>query len=251
MQFSIARIKNLMLHDGIIYRKSILYGFVALMAFTLFLFWIPTLENNFGGYDTGFWVGWFVSFLFIGGLLLTSVIFWEFRSAAGRIQYLGLPATNMEKLVSRSLYTHVLYPLFLTLVFVTSYQAFKYFQMTEVLAKEFFEALPYIMGAYFSLASFMLIFSIIFNNYVAPKAIIVSVIVYVVSVIIGAGIFRLIMNDLFHGMSLRNNRSMTLDSEALEPVGDVVLTLLKYFLLIVLPSFLWIVAYFKMKEKEV
>lgn len=251
MQFSIGRMKNLILRDSIVYRKPILYGLFSLVAFSLFIFWLPTADNGFQQYDTEFWIGWFASFLFIGGLLFTSILFWEFRTAAGRIQYLSIPATNAEKLLTRTIYSHLLFPGFLSLFFVISFQSFKLFKLTEPIDEEFFQVLPYFIGTYFSLVTLMLIFAIIFNKYVAPKAIIVSVIIYLLAALIGCVIFRLVMNDLFYGMTLQIDRAMTLNSEELEPFGDVMLSVFKVTLLIILPIFLWVVAYFKMNEKQV
>ncbi|NNE15938.1 MAG: hypothetical protein HKN51_13220 [Saprospiraceae bacterium] len=252
MEVSFKRIKSLIQRDFIIYKKPLTYGLISLIALIIFIAWLPTTSGNFNRLYTDFWFGWYITFLLGGGLLLCSIIFWEFKSATGRMQYLSLPASNFEKLFSRSLYVLIFYPLLLTGLFLMIYSLFRSMGISDSFIGHQAVALKYIWGAYLSLGSTMLIYAIVFNNYVGPKSFIVSGFIYLVCVIIAVLIFRIIMSDFFVGMTMTHDNVMIFDEEKkLENMGKTLLPLAKFILWVGLPVYLWTVAYFKMTEKQV
>ena len=252
MQFSLSRIKRLVYRDWILYRKPVLYSLFLVVFASLFIFWLPTTEQNFNNYDTGFWAGWYFSFLFIGGLLLASILFWEFKTPAGRIQFLSLPANNLEKLTSRSIYPHFIYPIFLSFMFFVAYNFAKAGGNSELLHNTFWEALPFVIGGYLCAVSLILVFSIAINKYVVPKTVIIAIIIYFVFLFIFFIIFRLTMHELFEGFSMNRNFEMKMENQKdFEMIGESCLTLIKFILWIIIPGFFYTVAYFKMKEKQV
>lgn len=251
MQFSLSRINRLIYRDWIVYKKPTLYGILLVVLSSLFIFWLPTSDKYFQTYDTGFWVGWYFPYLFVGGLLLASIIFWEFKNPAGRIQYLSLPASNFEKFLSRAIYPLILYPLLITVILTIAVFISKSASIFGKFDDNFWDALPFVIGGYLSLASLMLVFSITFNKYVAPKAVIVYLIATLFFVGLSYVIFRLVMHELFTGFSINNDYVLRGNDETNFGNTETFKNLVKFVIWIVIPGFFCTVAYLKMKEKQV
>jgi|GEM_PF-6100809 len=253
MQFSITRMKKLIQRDWIVYKKPALYSLILVVLSSLFIFWLPTIDNHdaFKTYDTGFWVGWYLTYLFVGGLLLASIIFWEFKSPAGRIQYLSLPTSNFEKFVSRAIYPLIVYPVFLTLILFIAVTIAKSTSSFDNLDNKFWSVIPFVLGGYMSLAALMLVFSIALNKYVAPKAVILSWITFFLFLGLGYLIFRLVMFELFTGFSLNHDYTLAGNNDNNFDGKEIVETIGLFILWIVIPVFFSVVSYFKMKEKQV
>jgi len=253
MQFSLSRVKRLLYRDWIIYKKPALYAIFLIVLSSLFIFWLPLIEdhNNYEIYETGFWAGWYFSYMFIGGILLTSIIFWEFKSAAGRIQYLSLPSSNFEKLISRSIYPMIVYPILLTLILAVVVKAANTILNSEPLGSRFWEVYPFAMGGYISLVTLMLVFGIALNKYVAPKSIIISMISFFIFIAVFFLIFRLTLFEMFDGFKFNDKYSIDWDNDSDLETSKGLIAFVKFVIWIVIPGFFCTVAYFKMKEKQV
>jgi len=81
MIFNPARFASLIKRDFIINQKVLFYGLIGIAALFSFITYVGYKSHNLG--DASFWLGWYITVLFAGGLLLTSIIFWEFKSPAG------------------------------------------------------------------------------------------------------------------------------------------------------------------------
>ena len=246
MNFNITRFITLARRDFIIYRKPLLYG---LLLIPLSVFMISYLKGlSEGVLDATFLLNWIAVFLFVGGIAFTSTVFWEFKSTPERAQYLTLPASNFEKLLSRWIYSLVLYPIFICLVFWILIKAngtgFND-QNKEILG---IFGNVYILGH-----SIFFMFAIWFNKYVAPKSILTIWLVFFVLVLIISLLFRLVFMDVFDGFSIQFNETVKIDPKNENFPAWVehnVCPLLKIFVWYILPIFFWVVAYFKMQEKE-
>ncbi|PHN06509.1 hypothetical protein [Flavilitoribacter nigricans] len=64
-----------------------------------------------------FHISFFPAYLMVGGLIFTSLVFWELRGSASRQFFLALPATNLEKWMSKWVLSALLFPLILTVVY--------------------------------------------------------------------------------------------------------------------------------------
>lgn len=253
MEFSIQRIKQLINRDLILYKKPLLYGLLATVILTVLFTWIPTTSYNFNKFVPEFWLSSYFTTLFVGGLLLASITFWEFKSPAGRIQYLGIPASHFEKLFSRGIYTLVLYPTFMTLWFLLVYKITILIGNSEKLPFEKLKPIIlYVWGGYLVLVCLMIIYATIFNKYVAPKSIIVTTILNIAFFFLTLLIVRLTFFEYFEGFSFRQDPGRLMHFE--DPSKSLESTLKaisKIGLWIILPIYLLSIAYFKLKEKEV
>jgi len=187
----------------------------------------------------------------VGGMILTSIIYWEFRNPAGRISYLTLPASHLEKVVSRGLYTLVIFPLAITAMF------FCIFKIVELLDgpayKDVFisELLPTIIQLYLIAHAIVYMFAIWINKYVAPKTALIALVTFIGFVFLGALIFRIVFDAQFDGLEMSGQFRMTPKEGFQERHMEFWYPLLQNVILYGTLLLFWPVAYFKMKEKEV
>ena len=250
MQFSIDRLMRLMRRDWILYRKPILYGMAGVIVFLCAQVLIAVLQSDNGVLNTGEWLNWYGFFLIGGGLILTSTIFWEFKEPASRSQFLILPASHLEKVFSRWLYTLILYPLFLSLTFFVIYQATEVFSIAEPWPSTPPEFA--IMGSVYLLChSVVFLGSIVFNKYVAPKSILSTLVVFLVTVFIAVFIFRGIFHNLFDGWTQRQELRIEPNADFQMNIEENIFPILRNLVILIPMLLLTIVSYFKMKEKQV
>ena len=193
MRFNSKRFLILLKHDLTVYSKPILYGSAGIF---LLIITISGLINI--GADNGtlplnheYWSAWLVFLVMVACLLLTSAIYWEFKENSSRLQYLILPASNFEKTLTRWLYTLLLAPL---LCFILLYLARLVMSFSEHSTEYFMnygDVLPPLILIYAISHALMFMFAIWFNKYVAPKASIISFLVFILSAIILAGEFSI------------------------------------------------------------
>ena len=250
MEFNITRFGNLIKRDLIIYRKQVLIIMLGLVGLLLLIYGFARITEDANGINGEFWKSIGLAFVFIVGLTFTSIVFRDFRSPGGRLQFLSLPASNFEKLASRWLYSLILFPLFIiiavwilsTLTIASGPGIRAYFESQE---------LTYITVGFMILHASTFLYAVWFNKLVAVKSIIISILISILWGLLMVGMFWLLFNEYFEG-SFRAGPSVhvNIDSTAQEffqtkvaPVGDF---LLKFFV----APFLWVVSYFKMKEKE-
>ena len=250
MSFSLARFFSLVKRDFIIYKKPVIYLAIGLILIMGFLSWIGYASQNIT--DFKFWFTWFLMALMGGGLLLTSVAFWEFKSPAGRIQYLSLPASNLEKFATRHIYTLIVYPFLILSLFTVLYMILSSFYPNISIGSEDRFMIKMFMKTYVLAHSVVIICGIYFNKYVAPKTMITGWAIFFISLLIGLFLVRIIFHDMFSGFFQKKmDIDVTMDAEFQEWLEIGIQDKLNAILLNVLPIFFWVVAYFKMKEKEV
>ncbi len=250
MNFNITRFGNLIKRDFITHKKALFYAMVSTIGFLVFIILFARITGSEDFRHASFWKPVYLGFLFVLGLSFTSVIFREFKTPAGRVQFLSLPASNLEKWASRWLYSLFLFPMFIVLsVWITSSMVVS----GESNLWDHFhgDELFYISLGFVLLHASMFIYAIWFNNLVAFKGTIFGLVATLAFAGIMAGLFWLIFNDLFEG-SFRAGPSeyvsMNAEGQAffkhkVQPVGEF---LIKFFV----APYLWVVSYFKMKEKE-
>jgi len=246
MQFDIARFFSLIRRDFIIYKKPVFLGTALIVVFMVLLTGWNLYADE--AYADAFLMSWFVTCMIVGGLLFTSIIFWEFRTSAGRLQYLSLPASNFEKVASRWLYTILGYPLFIALLFCLLYaisHSLSDFNTgwESVILKETF------MG-YWIVHPIVFMFSIWYNKYVAPKAVLTSLAFLLLVLFFFYIGHRLFFHELYEGYGITQNFRVDPNADFKLFVEDKVEGIAKFLGLVVLPMFFWVVSYFKMKEKE-
>ena len=246
MSFNTSRFMQLIKRDAIIYRRPILIAMACIPVIAIMIFYIQELTEE-SAFSHQFFLPWFNIFLFVGGVAFTSIVMWEFRTDAGRTQYLTLPASNFEKWLSRYLYSLIIYPLYIIIIFHIIGSYGDVYGDGRSLRTFMFVSLKLFLVIH----AFMFLAAIWFNNYSAPKAFFYGLAVFFIVVIIISIFFRLIFFDAFDGFLMMNQEIKIEPNEAFQTeVENVYMPIIDKLFWWGLPIFLWFVSYFKMKEKE-
>lgn len=247
MEFNINRVMRLMKRDAIVYRKPIVLG-VAAVFIVLMLLMVSYAYD--GGFVPEFFLVTRFNFsLLVGGLLMTTIIFWEFKSAAGRVHFLGIPASTLEKLVTRWLYTFLLFPLLCLiiffLVFLVSSAFLEYNGNDEV-----FEVLSDSLMAYWIVHPIVFMFGIWYNRYVAPKIIVSALLFCLGAVAVFFVMHRMFFNELYSGFALAEGLTVDPDPTFQIKVEGAMVNVARFVGLVFVPIFFTVVSYFKLREKQ-
>ena len=254
MEFNIKRFAQLIKRDFITYRKPLLFGIATLFLFLLALssfLWFTNV-NQVQQLDDDYWSSWLVVFVFFGGLVFTSLVFWEFRTPAGRISFLSLPASNFEKVLSRWIYTLVLYPLVtLTSIYMVYLICKLFYTNITWVSMEFSRLTNDLTMLYLLIHGVMLMFGIWFNKYVAPKAALISFAAFLIGTVCFSLFIYVVFNNLFDGMMMDREIRVHPKPEFQQSMEVTVFPIVGTLLLVFIPVFFFVVSYFKMKEKQV
>ncbi len=115
MTFRTPIVKHLVFRDLYMNRKSILIFFGVLVGLLSLFGSIAKMDQN--GPNPDFHFMWYGTFFFIFGIFQTGGVYTEFAQPATRQDYLLLPASHLEKWVSRWFRTLPLYILAFTLIY--------------------------------------------------------------------------------------------------------------------------------------
>jgi len=260
MDFSISRLFKLFKKDFIIHRKYLLLSIVAMFAVCgLMVFFTSDgapMNSNQVPPDSGEIV--FTVLLLVCGGLVTATIFREFRDTPERLRFLSLPASNFEKVLSKWLYTLPFYYLIVLVIFGIGYPLFSviieaaldytFVPLTE-LQPRFFK---YATLAFFIGHSIIFLLALIYNRFPIPKIIVTGLVLAIIAVILLSIYFRIIFYDHFDGFFKETElfRTQRLTNEFQEWVPGFFERLPYLFAMTGVP-FIWLITYFKMKEKEV
>jgi len=201
--------------------------------------------------EADYWQGWYTTILLGGGYILTSIIFWEFKSPAGRIHLMTIPVSHLEKMCSRWFYTLILYPLILTIAYFVVYKI-----ASGILGDAYWrpghgENIGVTYRFYLIGHSIFFMLGILYNKYVAAKSAITVFVAIVVGSFIVVALFRIIFSYLFVGMEMNQGLQVNPDPAFQNWVEKVGFPLLTNFLIVIPVVFFLVVSFFKMQEKEV
>ena len=206
----------------------------------------------------------FPQWLLIGGFIISSLAFYEFIKPTERQFYLQLPASNLEKFVSRWLLTGIVYTfglvvyywlfsLFANWIGVTFYDhqfdAFTPFRENNLIA----------IKSYLAAQTIFLAGAATFKRFAFFKTLFAAIILVAVVAFFSMTSFRIIFADLFDGL-YRMRPEMMIDGKMVpvEPSRSFVATLKEYvpryakFMgFILAPAILLFFGYFKLRETEV
>lgn len=246
MEFNLNRLLSLMKRDMIIYRRPILLGFVAVL--TILLLIMGSYAYSEGHSPAQQLLENFV-FILLFGLIFTSVIFWEFKSSSGRVHFLGIPVSTLEKLVSRWIYTAILFPLFCCLVCFIVYLVFSPFLQFN--GDIFFSHLTRdALRSYWILHPFVFMFSIWYNRYVAPLTVISALGFILLTALVFYVFHRLFFSEIYEGFKIVEGIKIDVNPKFQASTEKKIALLAKILGFVVLPLFFAVVSYFKLKEKE-
>lgn len=259
MDFSITRLFNLIKKDFIISKKFLLLLIVSLVAVCALLVFFTSdgvpMNSNQVPPDAGEIV--FGVLLIIGGSVITATIFREFRNPPERLKFLSLPASNFEKVFSKWLYTLPFYFLVVCVIFIVGYPLFssligswidvEYVHLQELRPKYF----GYLGLSYFLVHSGIFMFSLFYNRFPLPKIIVTGFFLAIAGFAVIALLTRIIFYDhfqgFFRGTELMFSKQLSNDFQIWM---EMFLLKLPYRFAMIGVPFIWLISYFKMKEKE-
>ncbi|MFK8007897.1 MAG: hypothetical protein AB8H03_16185 [Saprospiraceae bacterium] len=225
-----------------------IFGFLILIAL-LQIYWT-------GGYEGLNW-HMFPIVIFWGGLIFTSVIFYEFNNKTGTHHYLSLPASTFEKFLSKWLITAILFPIVASLLFwvyskvgdaiyfnYNSENGYTPWKLTDWWSIFFIKI-------YIVYQSTYLIGAIAFQKYTFFKTSIAHWLYTIFSVTIAAILFRIIFAEMFDGLfSINQDMNWQTSDEVIHFMENKFLSILEFALWFLVPPIMWVVGFFKLKEKE-
>lgn len=252
------RLIALMRLDFVTKNKSYIYGALGFLA-------VYCLFNFFGAVDgdprdTEFHANFFPVFLIGFGLILSSFAFQEMNAPLERQTYLTLPASNLEKMTSKWILTFILFPIVFTLaywilsIFVDRIIEF-FFLMEIPRFRPTGEETIFFIKIYMAIQGLYVIGSVIFNKYALVKTGIGLFVMTILSILVMVLCVRIIFMDHFDPWSMNVNKEIRVSREV-QPsfvrfIEGPFQSLGLYLFWIGLPILSWIVAFFKLKEKEV
>ncbi|MDY0290431.1 MAG: hypothetical protein RBR15_16520 [Sphaerochaeta sp.] len=201
----------------------------------------------------------FPNFLFLGGLIITSLSFAEdMFSKNGQQQWLMLPATSLEKFLSKGVLTAFAYPLALIVVFFLSSVIIEPIQLLffgdpVTLFNPFFSDMGSILGLYLVWHAIFLLGSTYFHKGHFFKTVLALGVIGLALGALGLLFVKLIFS-IKYGSSLRTfDVVFSFDSLLFQPATGVVGAFrvfgkLLYF--VVLPLFCWVTAFFRVEEVQ-
>jgi len=246
MNFSPTRFLSLIKRDWIINKKLLA---LLLAAFPILVYLTCYIQNKSDHLDSGFILNWFGIYLLLGGAVFTSTVMWEFGSSPKRLQYLTIPASHLEKYLSRWVYSLIIYPMFVAIVV---YIVSKLFGITW--SNEDKEMQRLLFKIYYVGHAVILMFAIWFNRFVLPKTFLsifaVSTVFAIIMTLIGMIVFPELVNKNGFGLSMNESISIEPNEWFKNFAEHTLFPTLQFVFWWVIPPFFWVVGYFKMTEKE-
>lgn len=189
MEFKLNRFSALLKREYILNKRLIFFSFIALIGL-LFVALALSKANNDNG---SFFLAVYVLFLFIAGGLWISSSQNDFSTENRRIQYFSLPASILEKFISKFFITLPLYFIPILLSVYLMYTIWNFFLLS--IPKEGSYSIPYMLLYFTAIFTFFhsiaFMFSFIFNRMAAIKGFVICLVAYLLIGFIWALIHQL------------------------------------------------------------
>jgi hypothetical protein len=272
--FSFSRFILLVKRQWIENKKLFLMGIGVILGLDFLLYGITTswrmavLENSIQ------YSAFIVGFL-ICGPIFTSFIFKDFSSKNGKMSYLQLPATHFEKLLVGILYSFIVFPIILSIIyFCVDYFFVNYVNQNHMnllkdwdveYIKNWRPNIPFIdqitekpmifkqqiLGTWLVIQAFTILGSITFGSMSIIKTAFSGLAIFLFGCLLFLISTKLFLQNNFEKMNvnqfIQRSNSIMLQTK---PIVDKFLTISTICLLIIFPIILLISAYYKLKEKE-
>lgn len=262
LQLNISRLGFMLKHDiGKYWKRVLIIIGGAFVFITLFaaLFY-NTGDEHFIAHEGH--ATFFPMILFGVGFLLVSFSFKDLYEDSERSSYLGLPASHLEKYLSRFILTFFILPIFISMIYCI--YAFLYDSVLTLLkandimyfsffSNEFIGRVPTsfdFLKIFFPIHSIFFLGAITFRKLAIIKTFLNGFILFIT--IISALYFcaKLILPELFTGWVLLGDPKVIPNEWFQGIVSEYGKDVLYGFLCLVVPVFLWTASYFKLTEKE-
>jgi len=204
----------------------------------------------------------YVLLLFPGGYILTSTMFKDAHDKSRNIYWLTVPGSTFEKLLSRLLISSILYAVLLTLIYpllaiVSEGFNMLIFGMRHNFFNPFDKNILRLMPYYLVTQSIFFAGAASFKKHPFAKTLLSLALFQITLSILGALLGRFIVGDLLG--SLQNFEIDEMDlirfsgysMSQISDFGRFVMSFSKVLFWVVLAPYFYIVAYFKLAEKEV
>ncbi len=222
-------------------------------AFLIFLSTIMASDNDMRDFHQI----WYPIILLGGGFYFTSTSFDELNRKEQRMNYLSIPASIFEKFSLKLLMTTVGYIIGVTLLYwifagIADLIAEKYFGNTFRPFNPFDDFYTMMISIYISVQSVFLLGAVYFNRYSFFKTQFSLGILEIILAIVGFLFFRIIFYEYFDGFFSPKDNVAVMPNQAFQDFMEFTMwPIVQYTFWYVLPLVLWVVAYFKLKEREV
>ena len=252
--FNITRVGHLLKKDVITNYKVLALGLMGLFVIVSIMV-MNEIDIHSDSRDRDFHFETFPFIILLGGFVVASVAFNELHTPNQRHVFLNLPASNFEKFLSKWLLSTLIF----AIVIVVSYWVFSLILDALVSYQFDYDFIPFnpfqedvwlAIKLFFILQPIFLIGSIYFNQYSFLKTAGTIILVGAVTLLIGYVLAFVILGKYFDGFEFKPRGvvpSANLDAFMEGTFTDVV----KFLFWYCLAPFLWVVAYFKLKEREV
>lgn len=208
--------------------------------------------------DPGFHQVWFGLLLFVGGFLFTSIIYNELNTPQKRHVYLSLPSTNLEKLSSKLFLSAFIYPL----IALITYYIFSLIINSIAVSVFNFRYDDFMLadyriwrniGLYMVLQSLFLLGAIHFNKHAFLKTTLSLILLGAIFLGITYLLSRLALWGYVEGwgFELRPDYEMQPSPTFEAFIGPVFVKTVKLLFWLLMAPFIWVIAFFKLKEREV
>jgi hypothetical protein len=247
MEFNLSRIKYLMQLDFALHKTKIMYAFILLLIILLggLTFAHFSLTHKAG--VVSIWIVSFVSTLLLGGSIFTVLLNKDLRNHSSAIQALGLPASHLEKLIVRLLYSLPIYTIALWLIFYAVITVYTLFFRSDFDAEELSilhmlksRMMFYFILIYAILHNIFFMASLFFKKFPFPKTVIIANIAFFSFCFIVA---------LIKYLSVSGQRIVDIFPETIWQIMVLIGDKVPWFLLLVPIG--WIISYFLLKKKQV
>jgi len=252
--FNPTRFTQLLQMEFLLEQKRLLIiaagGFGLMILFAFFMIYTS------GGYEhLNFNLFAFV--LIVGGAVFTSLSFHEFNDKIGTHHYLSLPASTLEKFVSKWFFTAILFPFFVVIIFwIYTKVGDSYYNQRHDLSITTWTLNNYwswfFIKLYLAGQSIYLLGAIVFQKYTYFKTSLAGFIAAGLFGLICMGVFRIFFAEYFesfwemnHHINIGPNESTRelFQEGSFERIAE-------YALFLLLPIIMLVAGFFKLKEKE-
>lgn len=249
--FSFQRLVWLLRNDFLANRRLYSIELVSIFVAALLIFGVDYFRN-FAQVKQSH-IQFFPLFYIIGGLAFTASVFYQMNSANSRSQYLTLPASTLEKFTAKWLLSTVGWMLGFTILYHC-------FTTGVYIFANLFTSLPYktlfdldrgwlvFTIIYLAIQSVFLVGAVYFNKHHFFKTIAAIIPFIAIFLAFALPVVYLLFPFIFESTPDEMHRLDPTFRVWLEDFKDDVFV---YGVGILFPFFMWVVAYFKLKEREV
>ncbi len=206
-----------------------------------------------------FHVDFYGGLLLFAGFVYTASAFKELDESNTAHLYLSLPASNFEKFFSKFLITTIGFAFTFTFIYwifslISNGIIEGYFDMDVEPFRPFSDENGLLIKIFFVVQPLFLLGAIVFRKYAAAKTVVSTILLTILIAAICYLLMRIIYFDYFDGWKMvgPDTNGEVRPSQGFEDfVTGPLKNIGKFLFWYALPVFLWVVCYFKLKEKEI